>query len=148
MKDIGKDEWGMPTINGKKAVTFRIPKKEDLKEAAKDMRYQLVESLDRASTYMLGTAKFRLTAVNGGGEVNLDKGEVTGQFVCTEGGRPPVTDYTRTKSKEWTEEDRKKLEDAVDRLDDPLTDVEGTAIDRLKETGRGENKFNIINLKV
>ncbi len=31
VKSIGKDEWGMPTINGKKAVTFRIPKK-DLKE--------------------------------------------------------------------------------------------------------------------
>ena len=27
VKSIGKDEWGMPTINGKKAVTFRIPKK-------------------------------------------------------------------------------------------------------------------------
>lgn len=33
VKSIGKDEWGMPTINGKKAVTFRIPKKE-LKEGA------------------------------------------------------------------------------------------------------------------
>jgi hypothetical protein len=32
VKNIGKDEWGMPTINGKKAVTFRIPKKENLKE--------------------------------------------------------------------------------------------------------------------
>jgi hypothetical protein len=32
VKNIGKDEWGMPTINGKKAVTFRIPKKADLKE--------------------------------------------------------------------------------------------------------------------
>ena len=32
VKSIGEDEWGMPTINGKKAVTFRIPKKEDLKE--------------------------------------------------------------------------------------------------------------------
>jgi len=32
VKDIGEDEWGMPTINGKKAVTFRIPKKENLKE--------------------------------------------------------------------------------------------------------------------
>lgn len=31
VKSIGKDEYGMPTINGKKAVTFRIPKK-DLKE--------------------------------------------------------------------------------------------------------------------
>ena len=37
VKNIGEDEWGMPTINGKKAVTFRIPKKENLKdiEAAK-----------------------------------------------------------------------------------------------------------------
>jgi hypothetical protein len=32
VKSIGEDDWGMPTINGKKAVTFRIPKKEDLKE--------------------------------------------------------------------------------------------------------------------
>ena len=32
VKNIGTDEWGMPTINGKKAVTFRIPKKENLKE--------------------------------------------------------------------------------------------------------------------
>ena len=28
VKDIGKDDWGMPTINGKKATTFRIPKGE------------------------------------------------------------------------------------------------------------------------
>jgi len=34
VKTIGTDDWGMPTINGKKAVTFRIPKKEELKEAA------------------------------------------------------------------------------------------------------------------
>ena len=34
VKSIGEDEWGMPTINGKKAVTFRIPKKETLKETA------------------------------------------------------------------------------------------------------------------
>jgi hypothetical protein len=32
VKNIGEDEWGMPTINGKKAVTFRIPKKDTLKE--------------------------------------------------------------------------------------------------------------------
>ena len=34
VKNIGTDEWGMPTINGKKAVTFRIPKKENLKESS------------------------------------------------------------------------------------------------------------------
>ena len=34
VKNIGTDEWGMPTINGKKAVTFRIPQKENLKESS------------------------------------------------------------------------------------------------------------------
>ena len=29
VKSIGKDEHGMPTINGKKVVNFRIPKKVD-----------------------------------------------------------------------------------------------------------------------
>ena len=28
IKKIGKDEHGMPTINGKKATTFRLSKKE------------------------------------------------------------------------------------------------------------------------
>jgi hypothetical protein len=34
VKTIGTDDWGMPTINGKKVATFRIPKKETLKETA------------------------------------------------------------------------------------------------------------------
>ena len=34
VKSIGKDEWGMPTINGKKAVTFRIPKKDKISEGS------------------------------------------------------------------------------------------------------------------
>jgi hypothetical protein len=29
VKSIGEDEYGMPTINGKKATTFRIPKKDE-----------------------------------------------------------------------------------------------------------------------
>ena len=29
VKSIGKDDHGMPTINGKKVVNFRIPKKVD-----------------------------------------------------------------------------------------------------------------------
>lgn len=32
VKDIGEDEHGMPTINGRKVVTFRIPKDEQLTE--------------------------------------------------------------------------------------------------------------------
>jgi hypothetical protein len=75
-----------------------------VKEAAKDMRYQLAESLDRASTYMLGTAKFRLVSVNGGDEVNLDDNDVRAKFECIEAGRRPVTEYDRTRTKIWDEE--------------------------------------------
>jgi hypothetical protein len=32
IKDIGKDDHGMPTINGKKAVTFRVPEKKNYNE--------------------------------------------------------------------------------------------------------------------
>jgi hypothetical protein len=31
VKDIGKDQHGMPTINGRKATTFRLTKKDDTK---------------------------------------------------------------------------------------------------------------------
>jgi phosphopantetheine adenylyltransferase len=46
VKSIGEDEWGMPTINGKKAVTFRIPKKEELKEAASNVGMQAGDEPD------------------------------------------------------------------------------------------------------
>ena len=46
VKSIGEDEWGMPTINGKKAVTFRIPKKEELKEVASNAGMQAGDEPD------------------------------------------------------------------------------------------------------
>jgi hypothetical protein len=36
VKDIGTDDHGMPTINGKKATTFRIPRGESISQAVKD----------------------------------------------------------------------------------------------------------------
>ena len=86
-------------------------------EAARDMRYQLVESLDRSATYMLGTAKFRLVSVNGGDEVNLDEKDVEAKFECIERGHRPSTPYTRTKSKLWKEKDREDIELAIDELE-------------------------------
>lgn len=31
VKTIGEDEYGMPTINGKRVINFRFPTKEDKK---------------------------------------------------------------------------------------------------------------------
>jgi hypothetical protein len=86
-------------------------------EAARDMRYQLVESLDRSATYMLGTAKFRLVSVNGGDEVNLDEEDVEAKFECIERGHRPSTPYNRTRSKQWPERSRQNIEDAIDQLE-------------------------------
>jgi hypothetical protein len=50
VKNIGTDEWGMPTINGKKAVTFRIPKKEELKEVASNSGFSGTAEPDTSFT--------------------------------------------------------------------------------------------------
>jgi hypothetical protein len=62
VKSIGEDEWGMPTINGKKAVTFRIAKKENLKEAASNAGFSGTAEPDTSFTAdgqprILNTAK-------------------------------------------------------------------------------------------
>ena len=50
VKNIGKDENGMPTINGKKATTFRIPKEETIKESPQSIHKELMVQLNWAST--------------------------------------------------------------------------------------------------
>lgn len=86
-------------------------------EAAKDIRYQAVSSLDAASTYKLGTAKFRLDSISD--SINLDKTEVKATFECIEAGRRPYTDYDEDEAWQYTEQDREKLEDAEDILEAP-----------------------------
>ena len=61
-------------------------------EAAKGLRYQAVESLDRASLYLLGTALFKLVSVSPD-SADLDDGDVEARFKCVEPGRRPKTDY-------------------------------------------------------
>jgi hypothetical protein len=85
-------------------------------EAARDMRYQLVAALDKAATYMLGTAKFKLVDINPD-NMNLDNNDIRAKFECIEKGRRPFTDYTKTKSKIWTEKDREDIELAIDELE-------------------------------
>lgn len=50
IKEIGEDEYGMPTINGKKACTFRIPDKEEIKKedtGSIDRERLIIENFDR-----------------------------------------------------------------------------------------------------
>jgi len=71
VKSIGEDEWGMPTINGKKAVTFRIPKKEQLKETASNSGFRGQDEPDTSfvadgQPRILNTAKPENWYVQGG----------------------------------------------------------------------------------
>ena len=99
-------------------VIFRKAEKEGgaAVEAARDMRYQLVAALDKAATYMLGTAKFKLVGIDPD-NMNLDNNDIRAKFECIEKGRRPSTDYTKTKSKIWTEQDREDIETAIDQLE-------------------------------
>lgn len=86
-------------------------------EAAKNIRYQTVGSLDASSTYKLGTAKFRLKSISD--SINLDKNEVQATFECIEPGRRPYTDYGDDKAWKYSEKDREKLENYEEILEAP-----------------------------
>ena len=86
-------------------------------EAAKNLRYQLVASLDQAATYMLGSAEFRLLSYSE--DTNLDKDEVRATFECVTAGRIPSTPYDETKAKKLDEQDEEEIEAARDILEAP-----------------------------
>ena len=46
VKSIGKDKHGMPTINGRKTTTFRIPKKDDTKIINSKKRPDVTEGVE------------------------------------------------------------------------------------------------------
>lgn len=93
-------------------------------EAAKNLRYQMVSSLDQAAVYMLGSARFKLVSVSD--ETNLDKNAVEAKFECVEAGRRPSAPYDETKAKSWDDSDREKLEAARDVLNGAFTDAKAT----------------------
>lgn len=99
-------------------VIFREAEKQGgvVIQAARDMRYQLVSSLDQAATYMLGTAKFKLVSVEPD-NMNLDANDISAKFECIEKGRRPSTRYDKTKSKISSEQDREDIGTAIERLE-------------------------------
>jgi hypothetical protein len=79
--------------------TFTLVFKKTIKDkdkqadgAAKDLRYQAVESLDRSSLYLLGTAQFKLVSVSPD-NTDIDDNDVEAKFRCVVAGRRPKTEY-------------------------------------------------------
>ena len=61
---------------------------------ADNLRRQALESLDFGSTYMLGSAKFRLRSISEPRTIDR-KTEVRADFICVEQGQIPGTPYNR-----------------------------------------------------
>jgi hypothetical protein len=118
-------------------VFAKARKRQDkvAQEAAKEMRYQLVSALDQAATYMLGTAKFKLSSVTD--DTNLDDNEVEAKFECIEAGRRPITDYNTTKARQDDEGALEDIEDGKDKLKAPATDATVTGPETAKNNTTG-----------
>ena len=92
-------------------------------KSADDMRRQMVEALDFGSTYMLGSAKFRLDQVVSSA-TNIDEGEVKVNFICIEPGQIPSSPYDRVEPKTENKSLKANLENAQAILSDART-IEG-----------------------
>jgi len=103
---IAGDSWnaggtGIYSVGREIVVVFaKAEAKANIaEEAAKELRYQLVTSLDRGSTYTLGTAKFALSTITD--NLDLDSNEIRATFRCIEPGRTPSTSYEQDKAPEF-----------------------------------------------
>ena len=92
-------------------------------KSADDMRRQMVEALDFGSTYMLGSAKFRLEQIVSDAK-NIDEGEVKVNLICTEAGQIPGSPYDRVEPKTEDKNLKAEMENAQAILSDART-IEG-----------------------
>jgi hypothetical protein len=72
---------------------FSESAKTDVIQTASEKRRSLLESLDLASTYMLGSAKFRLTSILNPDLEDLDTDPATASFTCVGAGRACKENY-------------------------------------------------------
>ena len=112
------------------------------REAAEDRRRQIADALDFGSTYMLGTAKFRLVSYEGSSR-NIDQGEVKVNFKCIEAGQIPSTAYGLKEPREENKELRKEYEQAKIILADPHTE-ENVRKDAIRITNQTDPFVNIV----
>jgi hypothetical protein len=90
------------------------------KEAAKDLRLQLINNLDRGAIYKLGSANFKLRWIDDDHSLNT-KG-ITAEFECTEEGYGPTTGYNRLQARNYNKAQKEEYEHALDVLSAPVKD--------------------------
>ena len=99
----------------------------EVRALAKDFRRQAVDSLDFGSTYMLGSAKFRL--VSFGEFSDPDKGNVDATFRCINDGSRPTAEYNKLGRDPEFEKQKEEFERHLAILANKLPPVEEDAAD-------------------
>lgn len=84
------------------------------REAGRDLRAQLIDTLDQGAVYILGSALFR--AINLGSNRDLKKNSAFIILECIQPGRRPTTSYVRQRPRRLQESDLEKVEAAYDAL--------------------------------
>ena len=112
------------------------------RRSARDRRRQICDALDFGSTYMLGTAKFRLLSYETSAR-NIDQGEVFVNFKCIEAGQIPSTAYGLEEPRRENKELRKEYEEARRILADPRTE-ENVRKEAINITNQTDPFVNIV----
>lgn len=81
VKTIGTDEHGMPTINGKKVVTFRLKKKEKNEMKRSELKQIIKEEVKKVLTEAKQTDEFTVLDVKDDAEMILSSPK--GKFLFT-----------------------------------------------------------------
>ena len=127
---LEKNDWSGANHRYKKddEIIVRFKKssnKDGNKEAralAKDFRRQAVDSLDFGSTYMLGSAKFRLMSF--GEFSDPDDGAVDATFRCIKTGACPTADYNKLGQNQEFKKRKAQLERHQTILENIFTEEE------------------------
>ena len=90
-------------------------------EAAKDLRLQLVNNLDRGAIYRLGSANFKVRWIDD--DMSLNTAPIKAMFECTEVGVGPSCRYERTKARMYKAEDKQVYNTALSILTAPVKDA-------------------------
>jgi len=98
--------------------TITPVKKKDVLQTAAELRRSLFQTLDLASTYKYGSARFRITEFPPG--VDLDAETLSVTFTCTERGAAPEEDYETLDYKE----NETEATDAILLLQDEIVALE------------------------
>jgi len=157
---VEKNDWSHPdyAYNKNDTIQVRFQSKSfsegdsNVSPLALNFRRQAVNALDFGSTYMLGSAKFRLTSF--GDSKDPDYGDVNATFTCIEDGICPSAPYDRKSPvQEGSEVEKKKLEkhltiiknetedeevvpDPPTKLDKDFQDLFATEKEKEKESNR------------